>query len=495
MNLRKLALQISIINATGTILGFIVNILLGREFGVSWELDCLFISLLIFSFFGIFNTFITSLLIPIFNEIKARDEKEGFEFADVIFKWSLLIGIIGWLIVLIGSPLIIKLFASGFDEKAISLTSEILKLLFIGYIFYNLTSSVSVILNALYLFLTPTLVALLSPILNIFAIFILIPKYGVKSIAISYLFSNAIQVFILIPYLFIKTQWRPTLKVYHEKLPNLINQSSKAVLSSFILSLRDIISRNIASHLGIGAITLLSYADKIISILSQIVISPISSIFYSRVSELIAISRWADIKDILLRTIRINISISIFISAGVIVFLKSFLNLLFLNSRFTENDIYILSYLMIIGLIYIVALSMEAILVRMTYAVKRVNIVLFTAAVSVVLFYMLSKILSSFLNIYGLVLSVSITEIPVFIIYFYFISKYADILPVNIFYPLIKNLVLAISFIIVGVFINSHLKKDIFILFLWCPIWVSLYLAVSRYTLKEEWGILINKKV
>jgi len=147
MNLRKSALQISIINATGTILGFIVHILLGREFGVSWELDCLFISLLIFSFFGIFNILITSLLIPIFNEIKAKDEKDSFVFADVTFKWSLSIGIIIWLFILTTSPLIIKLFASGFDEKAISLTSEILKILFIGYIFYNLTSSISTILK------------------------------------------------------------------------------------------------------------------------------------------------------------------------------------------------------------------------------------------------------------------------------------------------------------------------------------------------------------
>jgi len=46
--------------------------------------------------------------------------------------------------------LIIKLFASGFDEKSINLSVEILKILFIGFIFSNLASSVTVILNALY---------------------------------------------------------------------------------------------------------------------------------------------------------------------------------------------------------------------------------------------------------------------------------------------------------------------------------------------------------
>jgi len=193
VNLKKTTLNLSMINAASVSLGLLFHILLGRRFGISWELDCLFVSLTIFSFLGIFNALIITLLTPVFNEIKNRDEKESFEFADVVFKWSLFIGLIMWFIILHSGDVIIKLFASGFDEKSIKLTTEILQILFIGFIFSNLAASVNVILNALYLFLVPALMGLLSPIINITAIFVLTPQYGVKGIAFSYMFFNTFQ--------------------------------------------------------------------------------------------------------------------------------------------------------------------------------------------------------------------------------------------------------------------------------------------------------------
>lgn len=490
MGLKRATLNLSIINGVSILLGLIFHILLGRRFGISWELDCLFVSLLIFSFFGIFNNLLTSLLIPVFNEIKARSEREGFEFADVIFKWSLFIGLVVWLIVLNASPLMIRLVASGFDERAIGLSTEILKVLFVGYIFYNLSNSVSQILNALYLFFIPILTGLLHPVFSIVALFILTPAYGVEGIAIGYLVSNLLQTSILIPYLFIKTRWRPTLKIYHNKLPELLTQSSQSVMAGFIWGLRDIISRNIASHLGSGMIALLSYADKIISILFQIVVSPVSAVFYSKISQLIAFEKWIEIKNLLLRIMRVNIAISVFVSASVMAFLKPSLSLLFMGSKFTVNDIYVLSYLAGIELISIIIMSFDVLFVRIIYGIKRVNFILFNAIAGVILFYALSATFSKFFGIYGIALGLSITHILVYLLNFNVVNKYIDIKHGIISLSIIRNSMLAAGLIIMGLFVNSILKEDLFIIFLWYPIWVFLYMIVSRYILKDEWNIL-----
>lgn len=494
MGLRRSAIQISIVNAVSVVLGFAFHILLGRRFGISWELDCLFISLTIFSFFGIFNALLITLLTPVFNEIKTANEREGFEFADVVFKWSFFIGIVIWVIILyLGYP-IIKLFASGFDEKSINLSRALLKILFPGFVFYALSVSVTVILNSLYFFMIPALAGLLNPIFNIMAIFILTPEYGVKGIAVSYLFSNAAQAIILMSYAFVKTQWRPTLKIYHKKLPDLLKHSSTAVAGNFIWSIRDIVSRNIASHLGSGAIALLSYADKIISVLAQTVITPVSGVFYSKASRLIAIERWNEIKDLLLRVTRAGSSISIFVSAGVIVFLKSLLSLLFLDSKFTGNDIHTLSFLMIIELIYLIVLSFELFFVRVAYAAKMPVVALFNAIIGVALFYVFSVAFSEFFGIYGLALSMSIAQIPVCMLYFHFINKKVGTEAGSVLSPLIKNLLLAAGFIVAGLFVNSSLRSDMHIIFLWGPVWTLVYLAVSRWILEDEWNILRSRE-
>jgi putative peptidoglycan lipid II flippase len=494
VNLKKTTLNLSMINAASVSLGFLFHILLGRRFGISWELDCLFVSLTIFSFLGIFNALIITLLTPVFNEIKNRDEKESFEFADVVFKWSFFIGLIIWFIIHHFGDVTIKLFASGFDEKSIKLSTEILKIIFIGFIFSSLAASVTVILNALYLFLVPALMGLLSPLINIAAIFVLAPKYGVKGIAFSYMFFNTCQAIVLILYLFVKTQWRPTIKIYHYKIVDLLRHSSTAVAGNFIWSLRDIISRNIASNLGSGAITLISYAEKIISVPTQIITAPFSSVFYSKASQLIAIPRWEELKDLMSRVTRVSSSVSIFVSAGIILFIKPLLSVLFLGSRFTANDINILSYLMIIELIYLIVLSYELIFVRVAYGAKKPIIVLGNSVMGVALFYVLSMNLPKLLGIYGLALSISLAQVPICILYFHFINKYVNAQVSGIFYPLLKNLLYAAVFVIAGLFVNSSFGNDMFMLFLWGPVWVALYLAFSRYVLKDEWNILRNRE-
>ncbi len=170
------------------------------------------------------------------------------------------------------------------------------------------------------------------------------------------------------------------------------------------------------------------------------------------------------------------------------------MNLLFLGSRFTENDIYVLSYLMFIELGYLMVLSYELFFVRVAYSAKKPVIVLVNAVIGVTLFYVLSIKLSGLIGIYGLALSMSIAQAPICMLYYYFIKKYAHAEVSGIFYPLIKNLMFAAVFVFAGMFVNNIIGNDMYILFLWSPAWVSLYLGVSRYVLKDEWDILWSRE-
>jgi len=60
MSLKRTTLTLSVINAVSIFLGFIFHILLGRQFGVSRELDCLFVA-------------------PTIFQIKTKEAKEGLE--------------------------------------------------------------------------------------------------------------------------------------------------------------------------------------------------------------------------------------------------------------------------------------------------------------------------------------------------------------------------------------------------------------------------------
>lgn len=486
MSLKKTTLKLSIINTISISLGFIFHILLGRKFGVSQELDCLFVALAIFSIAGIFNSFFTSLFIPLFNEIKHLDEKDSFVFADVTLKWAAIFSAFMAVLVLLSGDIIIRGVASGLNAKDVALTLDITQVLFIAFIFNAISNTIGCVLNALYLFSFPAITGLLHPVLNIAALFVLSPLYGVKGIAISYLASNIIQAVILLVYMALKTHWRPTCKLYHEKMPLLVKQSSKMTASGFIWSLKDVISRNIASHLAPGSITLLAYAEKLIGIMQQIAVVPPSKVFYSKVSELVVIRKWQEIRRIFERIVRVNIAIVLFLASGVVVFLVPLLNLLFLGSRFTDNNINTLFHLVMILLFYIVIAAYETYLNQIASAEKRASMVCLIAAGGMCVFFASAWSFSKLLGVYGIAISTSITQLFVCCLYYYFVNEKLQTSFKKITLQVTKSLIIAVVFVFIGIIMKNIIHSDSIIIFLVMPAWAGFYFFVARLIIKEE---------
>jgi putative peptidoglycan lipid II flippase len=486
MNLKRVTLNLSIINTVSISLGFIFHIMLGRRFGISWELDCLFAALAIFGLLGIFNTFITSLFIPVFNEIKHKDEKDGFIFADVTIKWVAVSSVVITLLVWLSGDLIVRVVASGFKEEHIALTLDIIRILLIALIFSGISNIIVCILNALFYFALPAVTSIIHPILNIVSLYMLTPLFGIKTIAISYIISNFVQMCILFLYLLIKTPWRPTFRVYHNKMPSFIKQSSKMTASGLIWSLRDIISKNIASHLAPGSIALLAYAEKIVFILLQISVTPPSKVFYSRVSEWIIANQWTDVKDLFDRAVRVNVALMLFISSGVIIFLVPFLNILFLGSKFIADDITILFYLVLIMLIYLVIASYETYLYHIVYALKKTNVIGVNATVGVVVFFLSAWLLSQLFHIYGLAISVSVTQFVVCWLYYYFIKKQIHVCFKDFVLKASNGFIIAFFFTVIGIAAKKIINNDILAIILIMPVWVASYFTTAKYVMLEE---------
>jgi putative peptidoglycan lipid II flippase len=493
LNLKQKTVKLSMITGINTFAGFAFHILLGRKFGVSWQLDCFFVVLVLFSCLGLFNSFFTSLFIPVFNEVKKGGFEKSLVFVDVVIKWSVLVSFLIIAFTLLFNNSIIKLLAPGFNERNITLSVEINRIMIFGLVFFSISSIVVYTLNALYYYFIPALADLLRPTLNICAIFILIPLFGIRGIAISYLVSNFLVSTILLLYLFFKTGWHPTLCFYHRKLPNLINKSSKMALSTFIWGLRDIIIRNVASRLGEGAVTLFSYAEKIITTVVRLAVTPIARVFYSRVSEWASLSKWANIRSLFMRTVRINVSLSLFISSGLIAFLPSFLNLFFLGSKFTVKDIHILSMLLNIMIIYFVIGSFEIYLSRIIFATKRAGVVIINATVGVTILFMCSLFLTKKYGIYGLAIAITFSQSIVCSLYYLFAKKTLKVNFFSIVSKFLGGFIIAVVFGFLGIMATQIITNNLVIVAIVFPIWLILYLLFAKLFMKEEVKIILAK--
>ncbi len=496
MNLKRTSFNLSVIKALSIALAFLFHILLARKFGISGELDSLFVSLTIFSLVGIANSFLTSLFIPIFSEVRQEDEEGSFIFADVVLKWSaglaFMVGLVSW----ISCDLIIKAVASGFEGERFALAVDITRLLLIALIFSNISSTATYILNALYHFSMPAITGLLHPIFNIAFLYTLSPSHGVRAIAVAYVASNFLQGLILVLYLKRSTQWKPTTRLFHRKIPSLMRESSKMSLTGIIWSLREVISRNIASHFPSGSITLLAYAEKLVTLFVQVAIAPLAKVFYSRASEWMAEKKWEDLRELLGRIIKVNVAVIFFLSSGAVVFLVPFLNILFLGSKFTPVDIQVLFSLVLIMLIYPIVLSYETHFVQVAYAAKRTDIVGINAISGVIIFLGTAWLLSKFFGVYGLAMSMSMTQVVVSVLYYWFVDKIIPVSSGQLILDLVRCLAISLFFSISGLVFGGMIENDLIVLILVMPTWsLAFFVTIKAFILSDELSFINFREI
>jgi putative peptidoglycan lipid II flippase len=496
MSLKRASLNLSIIKGLSILLAFLFHIALAREFGVSGELDSLFVSLTIFSFVGIANSFLTSLFVPIFSEVRQEDEADSFIFADVVIKWSaglaFMVGLFSW----IYCDLIIKAVASGFEGERFALAIDITRLLLIALVFFSISATTICILNALYHFSMPAIAGLLHPTFNIAFLYILSPSYGVKAIAMAYVTSNFLQALILILYLKRNTQWKPTKRLFHERIPSLVRESSRMSINGIIWSLRELISRNIASHFPSGSITLLAYAEKLVTLFVQVAISPLAKVFYSRASAWMAEKRWEDLGKLLERIMKVNVTVIFFVSSGAAVFLVPFLNILFLGSRFTPADIQVLFSLVLIMLLYLIVLSYETHFVQIAYAARRTDIVGINAILGVMIFLGTAWLLSRFFGVYGLAMSISITQVVVSVLYYWFVARIIPVSSDQLVFDLVRCLAISLFFSISGLVSRALIENDLIVLILVMPIWsLGFFITIKTFILSDELAFISFREI
>lgn len=152
----------------------------------------------------IFGAAILGVFIPIYNsmrkttgEAEIADSAEADNFANVFISVILFVtGILSFLGIIFSKQLVM-LIAPGYDEAAVTLASNLLKILFPTIMFIGSTYILSGILQSKDEFLVPALVSAVSN-LGVILYFLFLNKYfGIHGLACAYLASWVIQLITL----------------------------------------------------------------------------------------------------------------------------------------------------------------------------------------------------------------------------------------------------------------------------------------------------------
>lgn len=420
---------VTIFIALSSILGFVAQIVYASVFGASNEMDVYFKLLSIPAIVtGIAPVIFSSILIPYLASLKGdqfRQSKSIESIWLIVLAFSFVFVFVG----LLFSFIIIDSFKlidqSDFKNTAIFMSC----LLWVGSSFLLISGFLIAVLNYRQEFFKISWVSILPSSLMILSVLFLNSLIGIKSLAIGYFLSHALQLVILLFYTGLRIP---------KEIRFRFSCDSKILANSFYVTLSLLpftvfvpIAYSLASELDAGMISYLGYSQSFSGFLSVAVSMGISMVAFPNLADLVASG---DTKSALLsinKSLRYVIVFALFISGILISLRKPILEIFYKRGEFTSTSVDALSDVLIWYLISGVFIGSLNILRILFYAFQRYKVIALFGIFSTVVFYFItSELITQFSYIGVGIANTSTFGILLFLLLYY--GRYLNFTFLNI---------------------------------------------------------------
>lgn len=412
---------------------------------------------------------LSAAFVPIYNEIGIKKGKRQ----QIRFALNILTILCAFLLILCGfgillAPVIVKIFAPGFDPITAQLASKLTRIMFPYLFLIGFSSTLISILNSHDYFFLP---GLSSAFLNIgmissLGVFLLVSSastYEDKIVvwSIGVIFGGILQTVINFP-LLKKIGYR--LKIVFD----LNNEAVKTVWQKFIpgvwgLAIRQVnlaVDLILASLLPTaGSIAALSYGNRLMQMPLGIIGVSAGVAVLPLFSRYIAEKKWDELMDGLRFSLISVAYIMIPVTALMIIFGKDLISIIFLRGAFDQNSLIMTYRAFLFYSLGLTFFSMNRILIPVFYAHKNTKTPVKISAFIVGLNIILNVILMQFLQHAGLALATTVSSFVQLII----LNKYMKKFFPEIIIKRLFNSIGKILFLTLFLAMILYFTKDLFL--------------------------------
>lgn len=283
---------------------------------------------------------LSSAFIPIFNEKLLESDAKARKFSGEIFTILLisLVVIVG--LMQIFMPSLMFIIAPGFKEDKLELTILLCRITMPYLIFISIASLFGSILNSIKRFAA---FAFIPVILSLSVIFVtlILNNQGVTypiSISISVLVAGLLQV-IFMSYYIMKTKmtFKVSLNLACKDVRRFLVNMWRTTIGSGATQLHLFFSQSIASFIP-GAVSILSYADRIYQFPLSIIGITFSTILLPELSKIYKKNDLAQALNVQDKAIKIGLALSIPASIGIIILSHPIIHIIYERGAFSPED-------------------------------------------------------------------------------------------------------------------------------------------------------------
>lgn len=357
---------------------------------------------------------ITSAFVPVYALSLHRDGAEaGRVFAQKFLSfWLLIVSAFTILGVVLAEAIVSGVFAWGAfaDPEKVALTTTLARFLF-GYVFLiGAVAAAQGILNAHGVFGLPAFAPVAFNLAFAAAAWLLVGRLGVgnEPHAMSYaiLIAGAVQLLVLVPPLLaVGVRLRPCYPFDHPGVKEVLRLLLPGTLGAGIYQINVTLSTALAARLGDGAVSSLSYSNRLMEFALGIFVFALSTVSLTTLARQSAAGDRSAFERTLSEILRLTLFITLPSTVGLFVLARPILSLLFQSGQFDVQSLDLTEAAFHFHVLGMVSVGWNRVLVACCHARKDLKTPVLHGAVNMLVHLALAYVLSEALGHSGIALA------------------------------------------------------------------------------------------
>jgi putative peptidoglycan lipid II flippase len=337
------AIITSIVAFLSKIVGYIRDMLTAKYFGTSPQMDAFEVALIIPNMIlGLFAAGMQTIIVRMYTEKK---EQQGLEkgktfVSQLFFIYSVLLFFITILLVIF-SPFVVKIVASGLTSDRFTYASTFVKMLAIFGYLNIMTGFFTGVFQAEKQFLYPAVAGLIANIVIPITLILLAPRIGIYSRVLGQNLFGFVYFFLLFSFLYFRWKF---FRHYNIKeidwagFKEFTNLMIPAMIVSGLSVLYQIIDKTVASYLPYGAIASLAYAQTVYLIPYTLIGASLTTAVYPTLSSHAVSKNDEDYMRLFKKSFYVLVFIMVPFTVYFTVWARPIVRVLFERGAFTESS-------------------------------------------------------------------------------------------------------------------------------------------------------------
>ncbi len=406
--------MLALIRVAGLILGFLSMVLLANRFGAGRMTDILFIAMVFPVFFlRQIGRAVNCSLIPVYTEILTeKGEKDALRMASTFTCIFLAAAAAVGLLYFVAARYFVYVLAPGFAASSIDVIVKLTRVLTPGFVLLAFFAIGESLLNSKWVFIPPSLASNLPSLGMIAGILLLAPRYGIMGVTVGILGGLALQALSVFPYLREEVRsFSPGFSWKERGIRSAFSQFWPILFSSSISQINQIADKSMATLLGVGRVSALTYSSRLIIFLPEVFLSSFGRTILPTVSEQVALNRFEDIRQMLVSALRWIFFIVLPAVTMLIALRADIVGLFFERGNFTFEDTRLTALALGFYAPSILIVTVNICLRRTIFAFQESQFIARVGVVAVGFNVLMNFILMQFLDVGGLALATTLSTL------------------------------------------------------------------------------------